>query len=79
MNRFHGFFRKTESLTDIPGIFSALLRRYHKHLRIADHGSPHRRVLYNVVLLDYCQYVAAELAHLPVVFLDHPRPSLGIQ
>ena len=35
MNRFHGFFRKTESLTDIPGIFSALLRRYHKHLNIS--------------------------------------------
>jgi hypothetical protein len=31
---FYGFFRKTESLTDIPGIFSALLRRYHKHFKL---------------------------------------------
>ena len=79
MDRLDGFLRKSKSLTDISGIFPTLLRRNYKHLRIAYHRSADRRVLYNVVLLDYRQYVAAELAHLPVVFLDHPRPSLDIQ
>jgi hypothetical protein len=46
-----------------------------KYLRIANHRSSDRRVLDDIVLLDYSQNIAAELAHLPIVFLDHPNAA----
>jgi hypothetical protein len=40
-----------------------------------DHGSADLGCFKNIVLLDDRQDIAAEFAHLPIVFLDHPDAS----
>ena len=64
--------RKDRALYQSPSCLPGAAGSNHKHLGVPNHGSTYRRVLDNVVLLNDRQDVAAELAHLPVVLLNHP-------